>query len=80
MQDIYYCYISYIFIISVPQKAFYFQLQYTQDFCINHQFNYYFVCKMARAKSWARKSTGGKTPRKQLVRAIFVRVYVKFVC
>ncbi|KAG0545576.1 hypothetical protein BDA96_02G372900 [Sorghum bicolor] len=38
---------------------------------INHQFNYYFVCKMARTKCWARRSTGGKTPRKQLVRTIF---------
>ncbi|CAD6217450.1 unnamed protein product [Miscanthus lutarioriparius] len=26
---------------------------------------------MARTKNWARKSTGGKAPRKQLVRAIF---------
>ncbi|XP_066400274.1 histone H3.3-like [Miscanthus floridulus] len=26
---------------------------------------------MARSKSWARKSTGGKTPRKQLVRTVF---------
>ena len=60
--------------------ASYFQLLYTRSgfllYMINHQFNYCFVCKMARTKCWARKSTGGKTPRKQLVRTIFVCVYM----
>jgi hypothetical protein len=79
-------YILLLYIIHTyfcSSEAFYFQLQYTQDFfctcnisIIINLITIYFVCKMARTKCWARKSTGGKTPRKQLVRTIFVCVYM----
>ena len=65
--DIYFCFSEPFQFKNNVQCIYSWSITYTYDspFCLQ--------CKMARTKLTARKSTGGKVPRKQLVARMFAR-------